>query len=187
MKNAPTSRSPPTRSRNCLRRVRGWITALRKLLALLVLLGLPSAAVGQLPVVSEAKAISAVEDCALATGPKGVDTTILEQRGWNLASIGGDDGEIATPLRIYGKTSGSPLLVTTVAAGQSTRGCIITGSLENRRSFGKLKEAFEAMFQTAGAKDGNFYFRIGRDIIALSATGSRRQPSFRVTVVEPSN
>ena len=143
---------------------------------------MPAAA--QLPKVSAEDAVQAARDCASAATKDGVEADILAQRGWAPGTIESKGKSAATPLRIFGKDSGSPVIMTSASAGAAGKSCLITGGMAKNVSFNDIKEAFAAAFAIAGDKDGSTYFRIGPDIAILSPTGSRRSPSFRVAVME---
>ncbi|MXP32707.1 hypothetical protein GRI94_12830 [Erythrobacter jejuensis] len=129
-------------------------------------------------------AVESARDCAAAAGPEGVDIDILVERGWSLTRIEEEGEAVDTPVRVLGKSSRSPLIITSTMVGPAGKGCIIIGGLKKRKSFEELRGAFGKAFTVAGAKNGDGYFRIGSDIAILSQTGSRRKPAFRVAVTE---
>ncbi len=72
------------------------------------------------------------------------------------------DGEdVDTSLRIYGKGQGAPLIIMSEAGDTSSKGCVVSGGLEDGKAFKKMEAAFDAALQRTGTKDGDHYFRVG--------------------------
>ena len=170
------------RSKNCLRRVRGWIAALLKLapvaLALSVVVAAPAAA--QLQEAPRPEIFQSYNDCFTATESGQIDSDALIGLGWARATMtDGDGNTIEDGPIIFGHTERRPIILLSALEGDGV--CIVNARIESFEVYKNFTEAFGGNLP-APNDEGAVTFRAQGHIVQIAPTGSTEKPSLRLVV-----
>ena len=153
----------------------------------LMLLSVSAAAHAQKPN-PPAAIVEAVADCWEATGATSIDLAKLAAEGWKPAEIKDKDGKtLKTPLRFFGNTDSSVMLM--VLPGGGKPACSVTSRVSGASDYKPLMDGLQTRLKElepglkAGRAGTNGAAFLGGGRIALiEPTGTQTEPAARIVV-----
>ena len=138
----------------------------------------------------ELVAVAAADCWQAASGPK-LDEALLQSRGWKAGSMKDPDGKsIASPLRFYGKSGSSVLLMAMNVSGAA--GCTILSRVPKVADIGTAAQLLMSRLQAIdpavkGSRQGqSIVYVSGSRAAELAPAGTMEKPSARIVVVHSS-
>ena len=153
----------------------------------LMLLSVSAAASAQKPN-PPAAIVDAAADCWEAAGAKSIDLAKLAAKGWKPAEIKDKDGKaLTTPLRFFGKTDSSVMLM--VLPGGDKPACSVTSRVSGVADYKPLMDGLQTRLKQLepGLKAGRAgtngaAFLSGGKIALIEPTGTQTEPAARIVV-----
>lgn len=135
-------------------------------------------------VVSSDDIAQAVDACVEATQATGIDEARLAAKGWKSGQIQKDGKAIGTPLSFYGHADNRAIILG-AKDGSPARLCAVIARIPALSAYSGVAQALTTHFGTAPIKqkDNEFYWRRNGRIVALTPSGTPKEPGVRVGIM----